>query len=159
MIDIQMTGTFPEVNPHIGADTMPEIVDIMYRSVQQNFIEGGRPETWTPLQPFGEASHLYRNGNLFENIQLEYDDKHASVFIDTERVPYAAINNFGGVIKHPGSKKFQVFQVGGEIVFTHGTEPHDINIPQRMFMLLQEEDKEKILEILSSAIFIQSEEE
>ena len=155
MIDIKITGTLPKVNTNFEPQ-MEQIADLMYRSVQENFLSGGRPNQWAPLQPLGEISHLMRNGNLFENIQLRWNDKEAVVWVDTARVPYAAINNYGGTIKHPGSEKFQVFDYMGGTVFTHGTKPHNINIPARPFMLFQEEDKTRILEILSSAIFIES---
>jgi phage gpG-like protein len=153
MIDIQITGTLPKLNDNLEP-AMEKIVDIMFRSVQENFLASGRPNQWAPLQPFGEQSHL---GNIFENIQLKWDATSATVYLDTSRVPYAAIHNFGGVIKHPGSDKFQAFEYMGGMIFTHGTKAHNINIPQRMFMMFQEEDKTKILEILSSAIFIQGE--
>jgi phage gpG-like protein len=156
MIDIQITGTLPKLNDNLEP-AMEKIADIMFRSVQQNFLAGGRPNQWAPLQPFGESSHLMKSGKMFENIQLRWDSTSATVYLDSSRVPYAAIHNFGGTIKHPGSDKFQAFEyMGGLVVLPYGTKPHDIPIPQRMFMLFQEEDKTKILEILSSAIFIQN---
>lgn len=155
MIDIQITGRFPQLNADL-TPAMEQAADIMFRSVQQNFIEGGRPNQWEPLQPFGLPSHLYQNGEMFESIQIEWGNNSATVFIDTARIPHAAIHNFGGVIKHPGSSKFQAFQYGGEWVYTWYTKPHDIPIPQRQFMIFQEEDKAKILQILSNAIFFQS---
>lgn len=154
MIDIQISGNLPQVNDNLEP-AMSEIADIMFLSVQQNFIAGGRPNQWEPLKPFGESSHLYRSGRLFESLQLQWDGNSATVFIDTSRLPYASILNYGGTIKHPGSNKFQAFEYMGGMVYTYGTKPHDINIPQRMFMLFQEEDKTKILQILSNAIFIQ----
>jgi len=154
MIDIQLTGQLPQLNADLES-AMEQIADIMFRSVQQNFIAGGRPDQWAPLMPLmAQASHLYQTGNLFESIQIAWGDKSATVFIDTVRVPYAAINNFGGVIKHPGSSKFQVFDYGGGTIFTHGTKPHDIPIPARTFMMFQEEDKTQILQTLSNAIFM-----
>jgi phage gpG-like protein len=154
MLNIELTGTLPKLNNNLEP-AMEKIADVMFRSVQENFLAGGRPNQWAPLQPLGEQSHLYQSGRMFENIQLKWDATSAMVYLDTARVPYAAIHNFGGVIKHPGSDKFQAFEYMGGMVFTHGTKAHNINIPQRMFMLFQEEDKTKILEILSSAIFIQ----
>jgi len=132
---------------------MERIADIMYRSVQENFISGGRPNQWEPLAHLGLPSHLYQSGRMFENIQFSWSDTQAMVYIDTNRVPYARMNNDGGVIKHPGSKKFQAFQGADGMVFTHGTKAHDIPIPQRRFMMFQEEDKEKILQELSTAVF------
>ncbi len=155
MINIQIDGQLPQLNADL-TQAMEQIADVMYRSVQENFIAGGRPNQWAPLQPLGVDSHLYQSGRLFESIQLMWDDKSATAFIDTARVPYAAILNFGGTIKHPGSNKFQAFMYGGEMIYTHGTRPHDINIPARTFMMFQDEDKTRILDVLSSAIFTTS---
>jgi phage gpG-like protein len=157
MINVEITGNLPNINTDLEP-AMEKIADIMYRSVQQNFISGGRPNQWEPLAHLGLPSHLYQyqSGFMFENIQLSWDGTQAKVFIDTARVPYARINNFGGVIKHPGSDKFQAFAGADGMVFTHGTKPHDINIPQRKFMMFQEMDKIKILQTLSNVIFIES---
>lgn len=155
MIDVKLSGDMPTVNTDYTS-AMEQIRDIMFASVQQNFITGGRPTQWEPLQPFGLPSHLYQSGAMFDSIQVEHDRNHASVFIDTARMPYAAIHNYGGTIKHPGSKKFQAFQYGDAMVFTYGTKAHDIRIPQRQFMMFQEEDKTAILQILGNAIFIES---
>jgi hypothetical protein len=45
-------------------------------------------------------------------------------------VKYAAIQEEGGTIQHPGSEgKLQVFQKDGNTVFTMKTKPHAITIP------------------------------
>lgn len=49
-------------------------------------------------------------------------------------IPYAAIHEYGGTIHHPGSNKFQAFEVGGSMVFTNKTAPHDITMPERSYM-------------------------
>ena len=136
MIDIQITGTLPKLNDNLEP-AMEKIADIMFRSVQENFLAGGRPNQWAPLQPFGEPSHLMQSGEMFQNIQLKWDATSATVYLDTSRVPYAAIHNFGGTIKHPGSDKFQAFEYMGGMIYTYGTKAHNINIPQRMFMHFQ----------------------
>ena len=160
MIDITISGSLPVVNSDF-TEAFETIADIMFRSVQENFIVGGRPNQWPALKEFGlagsVASHLYKSGFMFENIQLEYDGQHAKVSIDTTRVPYAAIHNFGGTIDHPEvSGKLMVFNYGGGIVFTYHTKRHDINIPQRQFMMFQDEDREQILQTLSNAIFTET---
>jgi phage gpG-like protein len=130
-----------------------KIARLMFRSVQENFIAGGRPNQWAPLKATGEQSHLYGSGELLSNIQMGWDSRSATVSVDTARVPYAAIHNFGGMIKHPGSDKLQVFQIGGATVFSRGTKPHDIRIPQRQYMMFQEEDIAAIGNMLVGYIF------
>lgn len=158
-IDVKLSGSWPEANADM-TEAFEKIADVMFRSVQQNFIVGGRPTAWPPLSAYGvdgaQASHLMQSGNLFENIQLEWDRQSATVGIDTVRVPYAAIHNFGGVIQHPGSKKFQAFEYNGGMVFTWGTKAHAIPMPQRQFMMFQEEDRTEILGIYGDAIFTEA---
>jgi phage gpG-like protein len=61
-------------------------------------------------------------------------------------LPYAFIQNFGGIIHHPGSEgKLQVFEIDGTIVFTRKTKPHDIPIPPRAYMMFQNEDIDYIM--------------
>ncbi len=156
MIRMWVEGKLPAINVDLEP-AFETISDIMFRSVQQNFIVGGRPEKWPSLREFGLSgsaqSHLYQSGHLFESIQLKYDGTQATVFIDTARVPYASILNSGGVIRHPGSDKLQVFHYNGSLVFTQGTKPHNIPIPKRQYMMFQEEDKTQILEVLRNALF------
>ena len=132
MIDIRLEGTLPKVNEDMTA-TMAEIGDLMFRSVQQNFIEGGRPTTWPTLSPWGEPSHLYDTGWMFGQILLGWDATHATVGVDTDRVPYAMIHNFGGVMGNGGL------------------------MPQREFMMFQEQDITAILELYGDAIFSKTE--
>jgi phage gpG-like protein len=49
-------------------------------------------------------------------------------------VKYAAIHEYGGTIKHPGSSKKQAFKIGGRLIVTNGTKAHDIPIPQRPYL-------------------------
>jgi len=153
MIEITMTGNFPTLQP-ITSQTMESITMLMFRSIQDNFVAGGRPNQWEPLKKTGEPSFLAQSGTLMKSLEGSWDNYSAKVGIDTGKIKYAAIHQFGGTIKHPGSDKFQVFDIGDTVVFTHGTKAHNINIPARPYLLFQEIDKTKILEILSSAIFI-----
>ena len=151
MIGIQLTGTLPQVNSDF-TEMMSDIGQLMLESVQQNFIAGGRPNQWEPLKT-GEQAHLYKTGYMYWSVQTYSGSNEAVVFIDTNRVPQAAIHNFGGTIKHPGSSKFQAFFYNGNWIYTWGTKPHDIDIPARPFMMFQEEDKNRILSMFSENIF------
>jgi phage gpG-like protein len=125
MLDIKIEGQLPKLNSNLEP-AMEKIADIMFRSVQQNFITGGRPDQWQPLKS-GQPSHLYRNGWLFENVQLSWTPSSATVYVDLGRVPYAIYLQMG--TKH---------------------------MVAREFMMFQEQDKEKILQEVSSAIFSQT---
>jgi len=153
MIDFIEQGRKISINTDLMS-TFESIGDLMYRSVQMNFIAGGRPNQWEGLQPLGEPSHLYKTGKLQESVQLKWTDNSATVYVDTARVPYAKILHRGGTIKHPGSDKFQVFPYMGGMVYTHGTPPHDINIPARPFMMFQEQDRIEIKNKLRNSIVV-----
>ena len=78
-----------------------------------------------------------RSGKLLASIQSELIEEPTRIFgqVSSVGVIYAAIHEYGGIIKHPGSSKFQSW-VGsdGKRVFTHFTKPHDIPIPERSYM-------------------------
>ena len=131
-------------------DVFAECEQLMLQSVRQNFFAGGRPNTWAPLKKTGEPSHLYKSGKLVEQIGSHHGADFAEVYVSD--VPYAAIQNFGGTIHHPGSTKFQAFQIGDKWVYTHGTQPHEIDIPARPFMLFQDEDVVRVQTLFAQDI-------
>ncbi len=85
----------------------------------------------------GQVLHV-KSGDLRDSIFQENVQNDASgvtyKVASGGNLRYAAIHEFGGTIKHPGSDKLQVFDVGGRTVFTHHTAPHDIPMPQRSYM-------------------------
>jgi len=139
LIDVKITGDLPEVNED-REQVMAAIGDIMLRSGRQNFLEQGRPNPWPPTKSGGSGMTLIRSGHLFESIQAEWNENEATVFVDTGTVPYALIHNFGGVIQYPGDG-----------------DPYDINMPQREYMMFQDEDITEILELYGNALFTKTE--
>lgn len=167
MIDVEVSGTLPEVNTDF-TEILGEIGDYMFDSVRLNFIAGGRPNTWQPLVS-GTPSHLIDTGMLFKSLQMTSDGFSATVFVDTNEIPYAAIHNFGGVINVAGRQKVSFeqrrytggfkkgqFMKGKVAKAGHETKAFKINMPQRQFMLFQEEDKEWILQKIAMGIFSES---
>lgn len=66
-------------------------------------------------------------------------------------VPYAAIQETGGTIQHPGSEgKLQVFEKEGKTVFTMKTKPHAINIPGLHY--LSDEGIERALDTIKDQV-------
>ena len=103
------------------------------------------------------ATLLHRvTGNLARSIQkivAETPSAITAMVYSAGDVKYAAIHEYGGVIHHPGSYKFQVFKIGGKTIFTHGTVAHDIPIPMRSFMRTSlAENKEKIIASMNAAV-------
>ena len=82
----------------------------------------------------GTTSHPHLRDSIFQqNVQ---NDSSGVVYkvASGGNIPYAAIHEYGGVIQHPGSDKFQAWDGPGGPVFTHGTKPHSITIPERSYM-------------------------
>ncbi len=77
-----------------------------------------------------------RSGRLYNSITNEMIEDTTSIIgeVATRGVPYAAIHEYGGVIKHPGSNKFQAWMGAAGMVYTHFTRAHDIPIPERSYM-------------------------
>jgi hypothetical protein len=95
---------------------------------------------------------MFRTGEgpMYNAVQAQMEEQSGGrisgvVWIDGIAIPYARIQEEGGVIAHPGSDKFQAFLVGngggfsgglkqGSMVFTHKTKPHAIPIPEHPYM-------------------------
>lgn len=76
-------------------------------------------------------------GPLYQSIGAEMEESADTISgtVFSRGVVYARIQEFGGIIKHPGSSKFQAFMGReGKMVFTHFTRPHPIPIPERSYM-------------------------
>lgn len=134
MMEVVADFKIPEIREN-WAEVMGDIGLLVYASIEQNFIEGGRLVKWPPLARTGEPSHLYKSGALLESLTMESGEDFARVYVDTNLIPYAAIHNFGGTI---------VFKTKG----------YSIQMPQRQYMMFQEEDKTAILKTLGGAVFI-----
>lgn len=78
-----------------------------------------------------------RSGRLYNSVRGELVESPTRIGgeVATRGVPYGPIHEFGGIIKHPGSSKYQSWIGGdGNRVHTHFTRPHDIPIPERSYM-------------------------
>jgi len=94
------------------------------------------------------AERFKSTGRLYNSVKSEVTDSGTDVTgrVYTEGVDYAAAQEYGVTIHHPGSDKLQVFMAGrgefvpsggrGPLVFTHKTKPHPITIPERSYARL-----------------------
>lgn len=97
---------------------------------------------WPPRRD-GQASHLMgKTMALTTSMRTTATDTEAILGMG-KGVPYAAIHNFGGTIKHPGSSKLQTFRIDGKWITTHGTKAHLIPMPKRQYMMFQPGDEDK----------------
>lgn len=155
MIDVQITGTIPEITEKDWAEVTEEVGKLMLDSVRRNFVEGGRPNKWQPLRS-GEPSFLFQSGNLLQSIQMTSGEEGYKYWAEvgtTGGLPYAEIQNYGGVIQHPGSTKAPIpMMINGELTFRWMKDPFSINIPQREYMNLTEEDIAEIVSLAAGKI-------
>lgn len=116
--------------------TMGAIAGVMLDAVEENFEQEGRPDPWEPLAPStvkqrerkgfgGEGPILQREGILAAANQPNSGKDFAEV---TNATIYGPIQHFGG--KAGRNKK--------------------VEIPERPFMVLTDEDVEEIEEIFQS---------
>lgn len=99
-----------------------------------------------------------RSGALYNSIRSELVENpltlYGRVYVDpgSPAAKYAAIHEYGGVINHPGSNKFQAWQTAAGWVYTHRTRPHKIPMPERSYMRSAlEEMRDTIIARLSAA--------
>ena len=119
-------------------ETMTKIAGVMHAAVEENFEQEGRPEKWTPLadatiderrrEKFGPKHPiLQRTGTLAASVQTHSSRNEATV---STNLRYAAIHQFGG--KAGRNKK--------------------VTIPPRPFMVLTNEEEDKIVKILKKLL-------
>jgi phage gpG-like protein len=160
MIDIKMVGSLGVVSNL--EETMETVAELMYQSVRQNFVEGGRPARWLPLKqnPFGRTDAFHPPDKFVNNLEKSFTGGTATVYMGGN-LPYARIQNFGGVNyvrATPEARKFfwrMWYNTNDEMWKNMAlTEKAGffIRIPARTFMMFQEEDIQKILELIGSGI-------
>lgn len=124
-------------------EKMYRVGEAIINIVKANFLAGGRPEKW-PARKDGSTSMLMKSGKLVNSLHISALDE-AMVEVRPGNLPYAGIHNFGGVINHPGSQKMQAFEVGGQLIVTHGTKPHKIPIPQRKYLTIPPDERQTLV--------------
>lgn len=147
MIEISMTGTLPTFDESALEQTMEDIADVMFRSVHRNFdLEGGSKQgPWPPLKYSRQETPLVLSGRMRNSIYKQNDKYSAEVGVP-DSIEYAGIHNFGGTINHPGTSNG--FGRGIKI------PPHSIRIPQREFILFQDEDVQDILNMIGNDLTV-----
>lgn len=130
---------------------MRSIAGIMFRAVEDNFEQEGRPK-WKDLHPGTKLTRyldktwpgkiLQRSGALASSIQQQFDERNA--IVGTNKI-YAAIQNFGGKtsahVIRPKTKRALSF---GGIVVRSVNHPGS-EIPARPFLRLTPGDQREIM--------------
>jgi phage virion morphogenesis protein len=122
---------------------MRELAALMHDAVEENFAQEGRPP-WLGIKRDGRI--LQKSGHLARSI-TEYSDNDTAV-VGTN-VEYAAIHQFGGKTRpheiRPRNKQALAFN--GRVVKKVNHPGSDI--PARPFLMLTDEDEEKIITTVS----------
>lgn len=160
MIAFYIEGGLPAVNPNLSK-IMQNVAELMEDSVKLNFIEGGRP-AWEPLKSniAGRKQAFYPPGSLYRSIKKSSGDTWAEVSAG-EGLPYARIQQEGGFVNIPitaKSRKFfwvMFFNTGDEkwkwMALTKRSV-YIMHIPPRPYMMFQQEDVGKILDMIGNGI-------
>lgn len=133
-------------------DLRPVLIDIgeiLLNSTEDRFEQGVDPtgKPWVTLQPWyqedkkkNKGKILLLEGKLYSSLAIKVSDDAVSVGTN---VPYAAIHQFGGVIR---PKKAKFLAVGGfdSDGKAKGGAKH-VTIPARPFLGVNDEDKDFIL--------------
>lgn len=146
--------------------TLKQIGQVMLASVDKNFESEGRPQKWAPLSAMtlamrrnknkGSIKILQDTGNLRRSINYQILDGGNGLAIGTS-VPYAKIHQYGGDVKIPArtivpvkAKVLRFVTKDGKVVYAKKVEQKArmVHIPQRKFLLFQEEDIADIRSIL-----------
>ena len=142
-VSIQIEWDTSQVNQLLNKLVDPDLRDpldaaglYLVGSIQQRFSEGVSPsgERWA------KGSHLTKDGHLKSS--MTYHVSNGEVEVGTN-VIYAAIHNFGGVIKAKNGKAL-AFNIGGKDIFVKS-----VTMPQREFMGFSSDDKLNIEDIFT----------
>lgn len=149
-LEIKDQGFDEAIAAIIGVEQLEQsaLLDSLGRLFQQSTVE--RIEV-TKTSPDGEkwkennagTSTLYASGELAASI--DYDVGNSTVAIGSALI-YAAIHQFGGVIKPKSASKL-AFMIGNQLVFAT-----QVNMPARPYLGASEQDKDDALEMVADTI-------
>ncbi len=155
MITATVTGALPRVNTDLSPK-MALAAKIMEESIKLNFIQGGRPVSWEPRksQLFSHPL-LFASGGLYSSIYSTSGDRWA------EAGARKTIHQTGGIFPIPITDKSRGFfwsvwyRTGEEMwkwmALTKSTV-FMVKMPKRQYVLFQQTDIEKILNLIGAGI-------
>ena len=156
MITATIEGTLPQINLDF-TEKYRQIAELMKKSIQLNFTEGGRPEPWAPRKYdlFGNPL-LFGSGALFSSIYSDSGPDFAEAGAKntvhqegaTFTVPITERSRgfFWVMWYNTGDEMWKWMALTQRAVFV-------INIPGRPYVMFQKEDIEKYMEILGTGLF------
>lgn len=158
MLDVEIEWNLPELNIDLEK-VMKQVAELMKHSIHLNITEGGRPE-WPPLKPniFNRTKAFFPPGELAGSI---YSDSGKDWAEAGSGFKWARVHQFGSTHSIPitpksrgffwymfhqtGDEKWKYMALTQRAVFV-------VHIPARPFVMFQEEDAAKILDMIGSGI-------
>lgn len=132
------------------------IGEMFIESIHMNFEVGGRPLAWTPSKRAQETGGktLIQSGALRDSGEIEEITANSVTVTwgNGLAFDYGVVHQFGASFMHPGSDKWQSWMKDGKRMYSHGTKPHNITIPQREFFNIQADFQEQAGQLLSNYI-------
>ncbi len=153
MLDIDYKWNLPQINYDLSS-YMKKVEELMLASVQMNLSMGGRP----PFQvKHPNETPLTGSGKMYAGLRSASDESSATVYMDSSVVSkkgffYPQALNDGAEIP-PVQGKLMVFEMDGHTIFTY--KRVGFHLGPFPFMIFQEQDKQRILEMLPDAIFME----
>lgn len=132
MITMEIVGTMPTMEGFGFAGGLERGARMMEISIKTNFAEGGRPTKWQAKKD-GSPSNLFAGGRLYNTISSGFSDVEAWAGVpEADILDYSFVHQFG----YDGVKKNGVYML----------------MPQRQYILFQEEDLEALKQELINDI-------
>ena len=148
----------------VKAGTLKVLAVEAERSIRHNFDEGGRPK-WLPRKRISKrqkGTNILVISGAMKNVIAEAEGDKVTVRVNPLAREYAAVQNYGGTINMPARNlKFRKNKTG-KTVFASSrhkritkevtSKPYQIKIPARPFMVIPEQDFQRILNAIKSQI-------
>ena len=156
LLKIELSGTFPKVDPEVTEKTMAFAEEIMVASIQMNLSMGGRPTPFA-VRNQNNSTPLAGSGKMYRGVMGRHNATEAVAYMDDSVVSkkgffYPAALHYGAEVP-PVEGKLMVFEIDGHMVFTH--RRRGFHLGPFPFMIFQDSDIEKITNHYAEAIFIQ----
>jgi phage gpG-like protein len=152
MVEWSIRYIHQDINPNLQ-DAMPDVEQIMLKSVQLNLTMGGRPRF--KVKNKNNETPLVGTGKMYHGVKGEHTGTSARVFVDPSVVSKRgfyyprALNDGADVPAVEG--KLMVFEIDGHTVFTFRRKAFKLGAFP--FVLFQQQDKVRIKQTLRNFIF------
>lgn len=158
MISYEVKYSLPTVREDYPQEALRKVGAYMVRSVQKNFERAGRP-AWEPTRS-GETP-LVTSGKLYRSVRWRLEGNTVIISAGEGLGIYPSVQQYGAFVPiTERAKSFfwaMFYQTGEERWKWMALQKvgSRMRIPARPYMMFQDEDIDKIIEIMGQDVFIQ----